>query len=195
MTESEIQELEAASGCQLPSAYRGLLLHYPQRLTELAVALGDDELSMLFHAKESLFRANVDDAEYVSTIFPPYCFVIGETGNGDYYAIDTRSTVGRVFMGGPHQGEYPEDEKGNALPLEDSLYAYLGHVISVYEVCAADLEQDHEYRPPGKLRMCFHITLSLLLAPVALLFYLLLILLATLFMILVRLWERMRSFW
>ncbi|MDF1744238.1 MAG: hypothetical protein P1V19_11145 [Gimesia sp.] len=36
MNETEILELESAAGCQLPSSYRELLLHYPEQLTALA---------------------------------------------------------------------------------------------------------------------------------------------------------------
>ncbi|QDV53933.1 SMI1/KNR4 family protein [Gimesia fumaroli] len=192
MIESEIQELEAVTDCQLPSVYRDLLQMYPQRLTELATTLDDDELAMFFHSKESLTQANVAGAEYRNSIFPPHFFIIGESGCGDYYAIDTHNAIAPVYMGGPHHGEYPEDENEQRLPYEESIHSYIEHVIAVYEECVADLKNDTKYNPPGKLSDVFSISLSVLLAPFAILFLLLSILLSGPLMLLVRLWELAR---
>lgn len=190
MNESEIRELEIATECQLPSAYREILLHYPQRLTTLAAKLDDDEPAELFHSMESLFRANVNDAEYTKSIFPKSFFVIGESGCGDYYAIDTASADAPVYMGGPHEGEYPQDAEGKSLPIDESIRAYVDDLITRFEGHVADLDNDTVYSPPGKLRLYLSICLSVLLAPVILLLMLLSIILAGPFSLLMRLWER-----
>lgn len=192
MNESEICELEAAAACQLPTAYREFLLNYPQRLTELAGKLDDDEPAMLFHSKTSLFRVNVDEAKYMQSIFPLSFFVIGESGCGDYYAIDTGNAAAPVYMGGPHEGEYPLDDEGNTLPINESIHAYVNDVISQYEDHVADLENDVVYTPPGKLNLFFNICLSVLIAPFIIMFMLLSIILVGPLSLLMRLWERCR---
>lgn len=40
------------------------------------------------------------------------CFVIGENGCGDQYAVLTSDPDAPVFIGGPHEGEYPKDNRG-----------------------------------------------------------------------------------
>lgn len=195
MTETEIQELETATGCQLPAVYRELLLNYPQRLTDLATTLGIEELELLYHTRESLSRVNLDDPEYLRSIFPPHCFVIGENGGGDYYAIDTRSAAGAVYMSGPHWGEYPEDAEGKLLPYDDSLQEYIEFVVHVYEEAIqfeSELDDTTVYRPPGKLVELFSICLSLLLMPLLLLLMLCSLLLTGPFVLLMRLWDRIR---
>lgn len=192
MNESEIRELETATGCQLPPAYREVLLHYPQRLTALAAKLDDYEPAELFHTKESLFRVNVINAEYVNSIFPMSFFVIGESKCGDYYAIDTGNADAPVYMGGPHEGVYPMNNEGNAVPIDNSIRAYVDDLIAQFEGHVADLKGDAVYTPPGKLSLCFSICLSVLLAPVAIVLMLLSIILAGPLSLLLRLWERCR---
>lgn len=192
MNESEILELEAAATCQLPAAYREFLLHYPQRLATLAGKLDDDEPAMLFHSKASLFRVNVDEAEYMNSIFPLSFFVIGESGFGDYYAIDTGNAAAPVYMGGPHEGEYPLDDEGNALPINESIHAYVNDIISQYEDHVAELENDEVYTPPGKLSLFFNLCLSVLLAPFMIVLMLISIIIAGPLSLLIRLWERCR---
>ncbi|QDT30689.1 SMI1 / KNR4 family protein [Gimesia panareensis] len=195
MTETEIQELETKTGCQLPAVYRELLLNYPQRLTDLATTLGIEELELLYHSRDSLARVNGEDPEYLRSIFPPHCFVIGENGNGDYYAIDTQSADGVVYMSGPHWGEYPEDAEGKPLPYDDSLQEYIEFVVHVYEEAIqfeSELDDTTVYRPPGMLTEYFSIALSLLLMPILLLLMLCSLLLTGPFVLLMRLWDRIR---
>ena len=186
MNESEIVELERATGCPLPSSYRDLLLHYPRQLSDLAAELGEEEPEMLFHSKASLTRANVDEVEYVKSIFPPQFFIIGESGFGDYYAIDTGNSDAPVYIGGPHEGEYPEDDNENALPYDDSIHSYVDDVIAIYEKFVAEMEDDKVYTPPGKfaecISLCFHVCLGIILGvlaiPIYIVFTLLLIILS-----------------
>ena len=195
MSENEIQELETATGCQLPSVYRELLLNYPQQLTDLANTLGIEELDLLYHSRESLARVNLDDPEYLRSIFPLHCFVIGENGSGDYYAIDTRSTDGAIYMGGPHWGEYPEDAEGKPLPYDDSLQEYIEFVVNMYEdeiQFESELDDTTVYQPPGKLGVYFSICLNLLLVPVLFLYMVLVLVLAGPIDLLTRFWDRIR---
>ncbi|QDU06568.1 SMI1 / KNR4 family protein [Gimesia chilikensis] len=195
MTETEIQELETATGCILPAAYRELLLNYPQRLMDLAATLGVEELELLTHNHESLTRMNVDQAEYVRMFFPPYYFVIGENGNGDVYAIDTQSPAVPVYMGGPHPGEYPEDAAGNPLPDADSLQEYVEYVVFLYEDAIqyeSELDDTRVYQPPGKLMETLSVCLSLLLAPVMLLLLLFSMIIAVPYFLLLELWDKVR---
>lgn len=195
MTETEIQELETATGCILPAAYRELLLNYPQRLKDLAATLGVEELELLTHHHESLTRMNVDQAEYVRMFFPAHYFVIGENGNGDVYAIDTQSPAVPVYMGGPHLGEYPEDAAGNPLPDADSLQEYVEYVVFLYEDAIqyeSELDDTRVYRPPGKLMETLSICLSLLLAPVMLLLLLVSMIIAVPYFLLLELWDKVR---
>lgn len=195
MTETEIQELETATGGSLPAVYRELLLNYPQRLTDLATMLGIEELELLYHTRESLIRVNGEHPECLHSIFPPHYFVIGENGCGDLYAIDTRSAAAPVYMGGPHLGEYPEDAEGNPLPCEDSLQEYIAFVVTVYEeAILSENERDDTrvYQPPGMLTEWFSIALSLLLMPVLLMLLLLTMIVTGPFILLGRLWERLR---
>lgn len=195
MTESEIQELEAVNGGPLPAVYRELLLNYPQQLTDLATTLGIEELELLFHTRESLIRVNGEHPENLRSIFPPHCFFIGENGCGDLYAIDTRSPASPVYMGGPHLGEYPEDAEGNPLPQADSLQEYIEHVVFLYEEAIqfeSELDDTTDYQPPGMLTECFSIALSLLLMPLLLLLLLLTMIVTGPFILLRRLWDRLR---
>ena len=203
MNESEILELESATGCQLPSSYRDLLLHYPRQLTDLAAELGEDEPAMLFHSKASLSWENVDDVEcveYVKSIFPPQFFIIGESGCGDYYAIDTRIADAPVYIGGPHEGEYPEDDNENALPLNDSIHSYVEDVIALYEIFVSEMGDDKVYTPPGKfagyISLCFNVCLGIflcvLIIPIYIVFTLLLIILPGPLSLLKRVWDRCR---
>lgn len=195
MTETEIQELETATGCILPTAYRELLLNYPQRLLDLAATLDVEELELLTHNHESLTRMNVDQAESVRMFFPLHYFVIGENGNGDVYAIDTRSPAVPVYMGGPHPGEYPEDAAGNPLPDADSLQEYVEYVVFLYEEAIQyerELDDTRVYQPPGKLLETLSICLSLLLAPVMLLLLLFSMIMAVPYFLLLELWDKVR---
>ncbi|QDU53740.1 SMI1/KNR4 family protein [Gimesia panareensis] len=195
MTETEIQELETKTGCQLPAVYRELLLNYPQRLTDLANTLGIEELELLYHSRESLVRVNGEQPEYFRSIFPPHCFFIGENGCGDLYAIDTQTTAGAVYMGGPHWGEYPEDAEGKPLPYDDSLQEYIEFVVHVYEEAIqyeSELDDTTVYRPPGMLTECFSIALGLLMMPILLLLMLGSLLLTGPFVLLMRLWDKVR---
>lgn len=122
MTESEIAEIELATDCQLPQGYRCVLLHYPAFLLRLAAEDGLDEVCDLYRTKSSLIDANSN--EDLSS-FPPDCFVIGENGCGDHYAILTTAPDAPVFVGGPHEGEYPTDDLRNAVPAFESIYAFV----------------------------------------------------------------------
>ena len=122
MTESEIAEVEHATASRLPEAYRAVLLHYPAFLFRQATEDGLDEVCDLYATPSSLIYANDD---HNLSLFPPDCFVIGDNGCGDMYAILTTDPDVPVFRGGPHEGEYPTGDLGNAIPAFKSIYAFV----------------------------------------------------------------------
>ncbi len=199
MNESEIVELELATGFSLPSAYRDLLLNYPEQLTALVAAYGEDESGMLFHSKASLSRENVD-VEYIRSIFQPQFFIIGESGCGDYYAIDTGNADAPVYIGGPHEGEYPEDDDEKPLPLNESIHSYVEDVIAQYEMFVSEMEGDKGYTPPGKIAgyigLCFSVCLGIFMCvlaiPIYIIFTLLLMILSGPISLIKRAWDRCR---
>lgn len=125
MTESETAELESATSLVLPEAYRRLLLDYPafpESVVDPDVRPQDDEL---YASRDLLWGANVDGAAYLREVFPASYFAIGESGCGDFYAIDTQHPDSPVYISGPHQGEYPQDENGNRLPSYASITQFI----------------------------------------------------------------------
>ncbi len=122
MTEIEIAEVEHATASRLPEAYLAVLLHYPAFLLREATEDGLDEVCDLYGTASSLIYANDD---HNLSLFPPDCFVIGDNGCGDMYAILTTDPDAPVFRGGPHEGEYPTDDLGNAIPAFKSIYAFV----------------------------------------------------------------------
>ena len=163
MTESEIRELEKATQCRVPTSYGNVLLDYPARLTELAVQMGDHEPEELFSTKKSLLDANVNDREYMQTIFPSDFLVIGQSGCGDYYAIDTTKSEAPVFIGGPHEGEYPEDGQGGPKAIATSIESHVDRLIS-------DLSEVPTFEKPRSFRENLDLYLGTLMVPVMLVY-------------------------
>lgn len=130
MTPEDIAQLEQATGLSLPERYRETLQNYPQSLLDLAeiypqkkgkvVRIGP-ESNELYRNKQDLWHQNVDGKAYKAEIFPEWYFIIGDSGCGDLYAIDTRNPAAPVFMSGPHESEYPKDEQGHPKPVSPSL--------------------------------------------------------------------------
>ena len=136
MTETEIAAVEQATGIRLPIAYRSILLNYPAFLLRQAEADGMTESSDLFNSKSSLIDANNSDD---LANFPKGCFIIGENGCGDFYAISTFLPDAPVFVGGAHDSEYPDDGSGNRMPSYKSIY---GYVASLHQDDVADEKTD-----------------------------------------------------
>jgi hypothetical protein len=152
MTEQEIVELEQATGIALPAAYRRILLNYPS--FPPGPVLDDGQPEELFGTKQHLWAVNADDPEYVREIFPAGYFVIGETGCGDFYAIDCSRPSAPVFMSGPHNWEYAtagkttEEGRYVPTPVADSIEEFVQWLRVEVAQCneiARDLHQ------PGRL--------------------------------------------
>ncbi len=128
MTEDDVAQIELSVSLRLPFCYRHVLVHYP----EFPACSADPEFrpqdSGLYASKADLLSANVDDGDYMREIFPPSFFVIGESGCGDYFAIDTTQRYAPVYISGPHQGEYPMDNAGDRVPAYSSLALYIDSI-------------------------------------------------------------------
>lgn len=111
MTESELASIESRAGVRLPQRYGDVVLNYPQPLLDMAEVypgpkgtvqrIGPENAELYAHA-ELLEVANLADVDHKLSLFPAHYFIIGDSGCGDYYAIDTHSDAAPVYMGGPH---------------------------------------------------------------------------------------------
>lgn len=125
-------------------------MNYPQDLIDLADVypmkkgppqrIGPETVE-LYREESYLRHANVEQNEYRLEIFPSSFFIIGETGCGDYYAIDCNSDNSAVFMSGCHnvtmerQEAYYDLQRRSTLPdpdfyekVADSLNDFIGHI-------------------------------------------------------------------
>ena len=128
MTEDDVAQIELAVSVRLPLSYRNILVHYP----EFPTCDGDPDFRPqdcgLYASKSELMTANVNDGHYMREIFPPSFFVIGESGCGDYFAIDTLHPDAPVYISGPHHGEYPMDIRGDRVPAYGTLALYIDSI-------------------------------------------------------------------
>lgn len=115
MNDQNLIDIAQQAGVTLPSRYRALLANYPQQLLDMANVFPGPKGSTIRHGPEDsdlyrhldlLRRANLDDIDYRNSIFPPHFFIIGDSGCGDFYAIDTTNESAPVYMSGPHRGEH-----------------------------------------------------------------------------------------
>ena len=127
ITESELDSIQSRMGLVLPQRYRALVLNYPQELLDMAdvypgpkktIQRVGPENSELYAYAQLLEIANLADVDYKHSILPMHFFIIGETGCGDYFAIDTTSEDAPVWMSGPHSGEYA-DQSAVASSIEE----------------------------------------------------------------------------
>lgn len=125
MTESELVELELATSLRLPVSYRKILAQYPS----FPVCVADPDFRPqddgLYASKEALWDVNVDDVEYVRAIFPPSYFVIGDSGCGDFYAVDTTNHNSPVYISGPHHYQNPDDVIATCEPVAETIQPYV----------------------------------------------------------------------
>lgn len=134
MNEQQIDQLEIDSGLKFPERYRTILLNYPQDLIDMADVYPmkkgppqrvGPETGELYQNEFQLRHANVEQKEYRSEIFPSSFFIIGESGCGDYYAVDCNEADSAVFMSGCHnvtpeyQDAYYDLEQRKTLPEPD----------------------------------------------------------------------------
>lgn len=154
MNEQQLDQLEHDSGHKLPAVYRKVLLNYPQELIDFAEVYPmkngppdrhGPETAELYLEESMLRDANVKGKEYRSEIFPSTFFIIGDSGCGDYYAIDCREDNSPVFMSGCHnvtmeyQEAYYDLKKRKTLPEPDfhekvanSLEDWIDHIRKMY---------------------------------------------------------------
>ena len=163
MTESELVELELATSLRLPVSYRKILAQYPS----FPVCEADPDFRPqddgLYASKEALWDVNVDDVDYVRTIFPPTYFVIGDSGCGDFYAIDTTNQDSPVYISGPHHYQNPDDLIATCEPVSESIELYIERLtndIKTWQGC----KPEHG----GLLRRCIDTCCAILLVVFAL---------------------------
>ena len=137
MTVSGIQELEELCAARLPEGYLTLLSSYPPALRKMVRA--DDEsrdsgtvaevellaeLPDLIEINREVRFCTVLDPEGREFRWPDQLLVIGETGDGDYYCVDTD---------GEHQGvlqfRHQSVEFEN---VADSLDEFVGMLLDSY---------------------------------------------------------------
>ena len=134
---AQISELEELCGARLPHNYLRLLSNYPPAL-RTAVRAEDDscsegtvaevelmsELSDLVEINREVRLGPVLDPKGVEFRWPVQLLVIGETGDGDYYCVDTD---------GEHQGvlqfRHQSVEFEN---VADSLDEFVGMLLDSY---------------------------------------------------------------
>ena len=125
MTEVEIAELENATSITLPETYRRILREYPDFPISAADTDYRPQDNEIYASFDLLWGINVDEADYLREIFPASYFAIGDSGCGDIYAINTKHPDSPVYISGPHEAEYPEDEDGKRLPSYDSISQFI----------------------------------------------------------------------
>ena len=125
MTEVEIAELENATSITLPETYRRILREYPDFPISAADTDYRPQDNEIYASFDLRWGINVDEADYLREIFPASYFAIGDSGCGDIYAINTKHPDAPVYISGPHEGEYPEDENGGRLPVYDSISEFI----------------------------------------------------------------------
>lgn len=163
MTESELVELELATSLRLPASYRRMLADYPA----FPVCEADPDFRPqddgLYASKEQLWDVNVGGADYVRTIFPPSYFVIGDSGCGDYYAIDTTNQDSPVYISGPHHYQNPDDLIATCEPAAETIELYIRGL-------ANEIKTWQGYKPEnrGFLRRCIDICCGMVLLVFAL---------------------------
>ena len=135
ISETELDSIQTRLGLVLPQRYRAVVLDYPKELLDMAdvyrgpkktVQRVGPENSELYAYAELLEIANLADVEHKNSIFPHHFFVIGDTGCGDYFAIDTSSDNAPVFMSGPHFGEY--GERPTQTPTASTIDEYVSQI-------------------------------------------------------------------
>ncbi len=125
-------------GVSLPQRYLDIVAEYPQPLLDLADVYParrkqpeqrvGPETGDLYNAPHLLRLANLSDVEYRPSIFPPHFFIIGDSGCGDYYAIDTSADSAPVYESGPHAHE--RNETGAPSRLTESIEDWVDVIIS-----------------------------------------------------------------
>lgn len=111
MSSAIIQQLKEIVGTELPPAYLKLLADYPASLLSARRALDESDTEGCVHEVELvsdvagvLFlnrecRANsIMEPEGLEFFWPEQLLVIGETGGGDYYCLDTESPDDEVIQ-------------------------------------------------------------------------------------------------
>ncbi len=119
MNLADIQEIEDRLDVELPAPYKEVLLNYP------AVFEKDGYASefTLVNSPGKLIKLNEDWGNILDLELDPSEIVIGESGCGDYYIIDTDDEDPDVRFWNHEIREFSDDERS------ESLAEYVGKIM------------------------------------------------------------------
>jgi len=127
MTDADLAKIETELDIELPDYYRAFVQNYPPLL--LAIPNGP-YLCELSNSAENVIQLNRLVRTFNSFEWPDEYLVIGESGCGDYYAIDIDDEDSSVYLWNHEQGDFSDDEEVDSLP------EFAGQLIQSYESVA-----------------------------------------------------------
>ena len=107
MNEADIVKIEDYVGLTVPESYRQLLLDYPEPLASLRWSGIRPTSFELFNKSKKILQENkfvrsstfnMEDDSGETHTWPNHFLVIGESGGGDYYAINLKNKKAAVYF-------------------------------------------------------------------------------------------------
>jgi len=120
MTADDLARIQEELDVELPKTYREFVRKYPKTLLEAKrhMTKGDEspaELELLNDADALIACNSGVQASQGLHDFPAEYFVIGQSGCGDYYAIDTDDDDSPVYFWNHEIGDFDEEEEHESL--------------------------------------------------------------------------------
>src|SRR5690349_11646596 len=113
MTDAELAKIESELELELPDYYREFMRNYPAPL--LAIPNGPS-LGQLSNSPDHIIELNRIVRMMQCFDWPEEYLAIGESGCGDYYAIDMDDEYSSVYLWNHEQGDFADDEEVDSLP-------------------------------------------------------------------------------
>ena len=108
MTEAELVHIEAELDIELPSTYRKFIANYPAML----LRPGTDATKFeLLNSPDNIIKLNQVVRSWSSFDWPDEYLVIGQSGCGDYYAIDVDDEYSPVYLWNHEIGDFAVEEQ------------------------------------------------------------------------------------
>lgn len=124
ITNADISSIQTALDLELPDFYCDFVLDYPGLLLNACEESSPIQLS---NSADRIIQLNRDVRSSQHNDWEHEHFVIGESGCGDYYAIDVSAVDSPVYFWNHELGEFDDREESG------SLLEFAGHVLEVCE--------------------------------------------------------------
>ncbi|MDC0936304.1 SMI1/KNR4 family protein [Pirellulales bacterium] len=123
MTEADIEFVQSELDVEIPKFYRDFLLAYPDELRAPGCHAWQVEI---LDVAERIVELNREVRMSHAIDWDDEYFVIGESGCGDYYAIDIDDVESPVYFWNHDFGDFDEREESNSLEhrVEQTMHAY-----------------------------------------------------------------------